>query len=90
MKRTCDREFSIDTEYCELKGTVTLDITDEVTTVISVGFESNGKHILHAMEDFVKEYIPDIEEYDAGTLRREEQEWEQCEVADAQRKEDKE
>ena len=90
MKRTCDRDFTIDTEYCELKGTVTLDITDDVTTVVSVHFEGQGVHILYALEDFVKEYIPTIEEYDAFNLRQEEQEWDQCEEADARRKEDKE
>lgn len=87
MKRTCDRDFTIDTEYCELKGTVTLDITDDVTTVISVGFEGGGVFILHALEDFVKEYIPTLEEYDAFNLRQEEKEWDQSQDADAWRKE---
>lgn len=87
MKRTCDRDFTIDTEYCELKGTVTLDITDDVTSVVSVHFEGEGVHILHALEDFVMEYIPTIEEYDAFNLRQEEKEWDQSQDADAWRKE---
>lgn len=87
MKRITDRQFTIDTEYCELKGTVTLDITDDVTEVISVGFEGEGAQILHALEDFVREYIPTIEEYDAHTLRIEEKNWDQSEDADAERKE---
>ena len=86
-KHTTDRDFEIDTEYCELRGTVTLDITDDLTEVISINFENGGVFILHALEDFVKEHIYGDEEYDAAKLRREEKEWEECERADADRKE---
>ena len=86
-RHTTDRDFEIDTEYCELRGTVTLDITDDVVSVISVEFEGNGVHILQALKDFVEEHIHSDEEYDAAKLRREEQEWDECERADADRKE---
>jgi|TARA_R110002020_G_scaffold16546_13_gene58420 hypothetical protein len=89
-RHTTDRDFEIDTEYCELRGTVTLDITDDITEVISVGFEGNGVHILHALEDFVKEAICQDDNYDARTLRIEEQEWDASERAEERRQEEKE
>ena len=89
-RHTTDRDFEIDTEYCELRGTVTLDITDDITEVISVNFEGKGVHILHALEDFVKEAICQDDNYDAKTLRIEEQEWDESERAEERRQEEKE
>ena len=82
---TTDKEFEYETEVGELRGTVTLDVTDDLVKVISIGFESE-KLIIEYIKDFVEETIINDDNFDATTIRLELQEWEESEKHDAQRK----
>ena len=82
---TTDKEFEYETEVGELRGTVTLDVTDDLVKVISIGFESD-KLIIEYIKDFVEETIINDHEFRAQDIRLELQEWEESEKHDAQRK----
>tara|TARA_R110002012_G_scaffold173880_1_gene338654 strand:+ start:1056 stop:1310 length:255 start_codon:yes stop_codon:yes gene_type:complete len=79
-----EKEFKYDTEYVELKGTVTLDISEEIPVVKDVQFEDSP---LDTLKDVVEELICEDENFNTRKLRLEEKQWEECEEADAKRKE---
>ena len=79
-----EKEFKYDTEYVELKGTVTLDISNDIPVVKDVQFEDSP---LETLKDVVEELICEDENFNTRKLRLEEKQWEECEEADAKRKE---
>ena len=82
---TTDKEFEYETEVGELRGTVTLDVTDDLVKVISIGFESE-KFIIEYIKDFVEETIINDDDFDATLIREELKEWEESSKYDDQRK----
>ena len=81
-----DKEFEFETEWVDLEGTVTMDISDDMPCVKKIYFKCD-KFILECLKDAVEEMIFSDEKFDTRRLREEEKNWQECEDADAKRKE---
>ncbi len=81
-----EREFTFETEFMDIKGTVCIDISGDYPHFTNMNFDSE-LDVLATLKGFIMECLKDDVAFDTRLLRMEERENAESEAADAWRKE---
>ena len=79
------RDFEIDTEFGELRGSADMDISGDFPVVKSISLQE-PTDILARLEDMCKDWIEDNNhQFNTIEMREEERDWQQAQDAEAWR-----